>query len=60
MKSIPPQRTEIIIDGDLWSGVVLEKLKILELSEHLAYLYIELIEKLSSVYSAKYEKNLST
>jgi putative transferase (TIGR04331 family) len=55
MKSIPPHRSEMIRDGDLWNGVVLEKLEILELSEHLAYLYIELIEKLTSVYSSKYD-----
>jgi putative transferase (TIGR04331 family) len=44
----------IISNGNLWNGVVLEKKEILELSERLAILYIDLIEDLSMIYSAKY------
>jgi len=55
MVDIKINSPKTLSNGGLWNGVVLEKLKILELSEHLAYLYIELIEKLSSVYSAKYD-----
>jgi hypothetical protein len=47
--------SETISNGELWNGVVLEKCEILDLSEHLSHLYIELTEKLSSVYSAKYD-----
>jgi hypothetical protein len=47
--------SEIISNGDLWNGVVLEQSEILDLSEHLSHLYIELIERLSLVYSAKYD-----
>ena len=55
MVDIKINSPKTLSNGGLWNGVVLEKLKILELSEHLAYLYIELIENLSSVYSAKYD-----
>jgi putative transferase (TIGR04331 family) len=56
MKSIPMQSPEIIRNGELWgSGVVLEKLEILKLSEHISELYIHLIEELSLVYKSKYD-----
>jgi len=42
-----------ISNGDLWNGVVLEKSEILELSEGLSHVYIEIIEKLSLTYSSK-------
>jgi hypothetical protein len=50
MVAIKTNAQEIISNGDLWNGVVLEKSEILELSKHLPYVYIELIEKLSVSY----------
>ena len=55
MVAIKTNSPEIISNGDLWNGVVLEKSEILDLSVHLSHLYIELIEKLSSVLSDKYD-----
>ena len=55
MVSIKTNSPEIISNGELWNGVVLERSEILDLSEQLSHLYIELIEKLSSVSSAKYD-----
>ncbi len=46
--------SETLSNGDLWNGVVLEKSEILELSEGLSRVYIEIIDKLSLIYSSKY------
>ena len=60
MVDIKTSPYEFISNGSLWNGVVLEKLEILELSERLSVLYIDLIEDLSIIYSAKYNLHQSS